>query len=623
MIKLSDWVVRSIADLGVTDIFMVTGGGAMHLNDSVGNEPRLRYVCNHHEQASAIAVEGFARIRGDIGVACVTTGPGGTNTLTGVLGQWHDSVPALYVSGQVRYDTTVASSGLPLRQLGDQEADIVSIVSPITKYAVLVSDPSTIRYHFEKAVHLARTGRPGPVWLDIPVNVQAAMVDESALVGYDPAEDELSFDLQRVEAQVADLVCRLEAAERPVMLAGSGIRTGHAVERFHALVERLGVPVLTAWNAPDLMWEDHPYYFGRPSTVGDRAGNFIIQNADLMISLGCRLNVRQIGYEFKAFARSAYRVVVDIDPVELRKPTIAPDMPVSCDIGVFLDLLEVAVEGRARQDRVGWLEWCRIRKERYPVVLPEYWERTDEVDPYVFVDVLSDMLEPGEVIATANGAASVVAFQALRMKPGMRMLGNSGTASMGYDIPAAIGACAAHGRERVICLAGDGSMQMNIQELQTIVHHRLPVKIFVFNNHGYVSIRQTQDNLFAGHHVGEGPNSGVSLPDIVRLAEAYGIPAIRVHNHDGLPEAIRQTLATDGPALCDVVMPAQQVFMPKVQAQKLPDGRIVSKSIEDMFPFLDREEFMENMLVEPWEPDAGAAAAKTEPIPRNEARSGQ
>ena len=602
MIKLSDYVVRTIADAGVTDVFMVTGGGAMHLNDSFGGEPRLRYVCNHHEQASAMAVEGFARIRGDLGVACVTTGPGGTNTISGVLGQWHDSVPALYVSGQVRYDTTVGSTGLALRQLGDQEADIVSIVSPITKYAVTISDPNTIRYHLEKAIHLARTGRPGPVWIDIPVNFQAAMIDESALAGYDPSEDESPFDTELLEAQIAELVGRIEAAERPVILAGSGIRTGHATGEFQALVDRLGIPVLTAWNAPDLMWEDHPYYFGRPSTVGDRAGNFIIQNADLLISLGCRLNVRQIGYEFKAFARSAYRVVVDIDPLELVKPTISPDMPVNCDIARFIAVLGSAIEGRPRPDRATWLDWCRVRKERYPVVLPEYRTRTDAVDPYVFVDVLSDMLEPGEIIVTANGAASVVAFQALRMKPGTRMLANSGTASMGYDIPAAIGACVAHDRERVVCLAGDGSMQMNVQELQTIVHHKLPIKIFVFNNDGYVSIRQTQDNLFGGHHVGEGPDSGVSLPDMVRLAEAYGIPAMRVTDHEGLEDAIRTTLDTPGPALCDVVMPAQQVFAPKVQAQRLADGRIVSKSIEDMFPFLDRDEFMENMIVDPWEP---------------------
>ena len=604
MIKLSDYVVRRIADLGVTDVFMVSGGGAMHLDDSLGREPRLTYVCNHHEQACAMALEGFARIRGDIGVAIVTTGPGGTNTISGVLGQWHDSVPALYVSGQVRYDTTVASTGLELRQLGDQEADIVSIVSPITKYAVMVSDPATIRYHFEKAVHLARSGRPGPVWLDIPVNVQAAMIDESALAGYDAREegpDDSVFDTDLVDRQAAEVAELLAAAERPVLLAGSGIRTGHAIDEFLALADKLGVPVLTAWNAPDLMWEDHPLYRGRPSTIGDRAGNFAIQNADLLISVGCRLNIRQIGYEFEAFARHARRVVVDIDPLELRKPTIHPDLPVHSDAAYFIAALAAAVGPDALPRRQEWLDWCRERQHRYPVVLPEYRERRGAVDPYVLCDVLSEMLDEGDVIVTANGAASVVAFQALRMKPGMRMLANSGTASMGYDVPAAIGACVATGRQRVICLAGDGSMQMNLQELQTIVGNRLPVKIFVFDNDGYVSIRQTQDNLFGGNHVGEGPDSGVTIPDMVRIAEAYGIPAVRVSEHADLEAAIRTTLDTPGPALCDVVMPAQQVFAPKVAAERRADGTIVSKPLEDMTPLLPREEFAQNMLVEPWE----------------------
>jgi acetolactate synthase-1/2/3 large subunit len=605
MIKLSDYVIRSIADLGVTDVFMVSGGGAMHLDDSLGREPRLSYVCNHHEQACAMGVEGFARIRGDLGVAIVTTGPGGTNTISGVLGQWHDSVPALYISGQVRFDTTVASTGLPLRQLGDQEADIVSIVSPITKYAVMVSDPTTIRYYFEKAVHLARTGRPGPVWLDIPVNVQAAMIDEATLAGYDPREEEptdAAFDTELVDRQAAEVAELLAKAERPVLLAGSGIRTGHAVGEFLALADKLGIPVLTAWNAPDLMWEDHPLYRGRPSTIGDRAGNFAIQNADLLISIGCRLNIRQVGYEFEAFARHAHRVVVDIDPVELRKPTIHPDTAVHSDAAYFIAALDAAAGPDALPRRQEWLDWCRERQQRYPVVLPEYRERRGAVDPYVLCDTLSEMLDPGEVIVTANGAASVVAFQALRMKPGMRMLANSGTASMGYDVPAAIGACVASGRGRVICLAGDGSMQMNLQELQTIVGNRLPVKIFVFDNDGYLSIRQTQDNLFGGNHVGEGPDSGVTLPDMVRIAGAYGLPAVRVSEHADLEAAIRTTLETPGPALCDVVMPAQQVFAPKVAAERRPDGTIVSKPLEDMTPLLPRDEFASNMLVEPWEP---------------------
>ena len=603
MIKLSDYLIRRVADLGVTDIFMISGGGAMHLDDSIGREPRIRYICNHHEQACAIAVEGYARTNGSIGVAVVTTGPGGTNTLTGVLGQWHDSVPALYISGQVRYDTTVASTGLPLRQLGDQEADIVAIVSPVTKYAVMVSDPQTIRYHFEKAVHFAQTGRPGPVWLDIPLNVQAAMIDEDSLKGFDPDTEPPLFDEATVRAQAEEVARRLRQAERPVLLAGSGIRTGHAVERYLAIAEKLRIPILTAWNAPDLMWEEHPLYLGRPSTIGDRAGNFVLQNADLLISVGCRLNIRQIGYEFAAFARHAFKVVVDIDPVELRKPTIQPDLGIVSDVSFFFDALEEALGSEPLPSWQEWIDWGMERRRRYPVVLPEYRERAELVDPYVFVDELSNALVPGDIVVTANGAASVVAFQALRLKPGQRAIANSGTASMGYDVPAAIGACVASGR-RVVCLAGDGSIQMNLQELQTIVHNQLPVKIFVFDNDGYVSIRQTQDNLFSGRHVGEGPRSGVTLPDMVRIAQAYGIEAAEVANHASLPDAIAQALASGGPFLLAVRMPAEQQFQPKVVAERLPDGRLVSKPLEDMFPFLDRDEFMANMLVEPYTPPA-------------------
>jgi acetolactate synthase-1/2/3 large subunit len=606
VIKVSDYIARRIAELGVKHVFLVTGGGAMHLDDSLSRRPELTLVCNHHEQACAIAAEGYARIGETIGVTVVTTGPGGTNTITGVLGQWHDSVPALYVSGQVRFDTTVASTKVPLRQLGDQEASIVELVRPITKYAEMVVDPRTVRYHFDKAVYLARSGRPGPVWLDLPLDVQAAQVDEASLPGFNPAVEPMArgvddVDLARVRRQAADLVERLRTAERPVLLGGGGVRVAGAAAEFRTLAERLGIPVVTAWNAHDLMYENHPLYVGRPGTVGDRAGNFAVQNADLLISVGCRLNVRQIGYEFKAFARHAYKAIVDIDAAELRKPTIAPDMPIHSDARVFLRELRAALDAAGWQAATAdWLAWCLERKRRYPVVLPEYRAERGAVNPYVFVDVLSEHLEHGDVVVCANGAAGVVAFQALRLKDGQRLLANSGTAGMGYDLPAAIGAAFACGH-RVICLAGDGSIQMNLQELQTIVHHHLPIKIFVFNNGGYLSIRQTQDNLFAGHRVGEGPATGVSFPDMVAIAEAYGIEATRVESHETLDEAIGATLESRGPALCDVVMPADTVFAPKVAAARRPDGRIVSKSLEDMTPLLQRDEFADNMLVPEWE----------------------
>jgi len=644
--RLADYIAERVAGLGVRHVFLVTGGGAMHLDDAFGSRSDITYVCDHHEQACSTAAEGYARVSGGLGVTLVTTGPGGTNSMTGVLGQWHDSVPALHISGQVRYDTTVASTRLPLRQLGDQEADVVRLVSPITKYAALVSDPATVRYHFEKAVWLATHGRPGPVWLDVPLNVQNAQVDPAELPGFDPSEldEEVAtaeaegsssdglqpwppvrpaaqapgayrgcFDREAARAAAQETLRRLRAAARPVVLAGSGVRTARAHELFLRLVDALGVPVCTAWNAHDLLWEEHPLYAGRPGSIGDRAGNFAVQNSDVLLSLGCRLNVRQVGYEFRGFAHDAFRIVVDIDEAELAKPTIFPDLAVHADLGFFLEELASLAAAEPQPPRGEWLAWCRERRRRYPVVLPEYRRRDEPVNAYVFVDELARRLAEDDVVVCANGSACVVTFQAFAVKPGQRLIANSGTAGMGYDLPAAIGAAfalrdggapagAASPAGRVVCLAGDGSIQMNIQELQTIVHHELPVKIFVFDNAGYLSIRQTQDNIFAGRRVGEGPHSGVSFPDLVRLAEAYGIAATRVTRHKELDEAIGAALVGAGPALVDVVMDPDQAFVPKVIAERLADGRIVSKPLEDMYPFLTREEFADNMIVPPYEP---------------------
>ncbi|RJQ33539.1 MAG: thiamine pyrophosphate-binding protein [Actinobacteria bacterium] len=600
-VRVADYIVKRIADLGVKDVFMISGGGAMHLDDALSREKRLNYICNHHEQASAIAVEGYSRVTGDIGVAIVTTGPGGTNTITGVLGQWHDSVPGLFISGQVKYETTVASTGLPLRQLGDQEADIVKIVSPITKYAVMITDPKSIRYHFEKAVYLATNGRPGPVWLDIPLNVQATLVDENELEPFLPEEGSL-YDKNKVITQIDELIKRIKSSSRPVILAGSGIRIGNAYQKYFKVIERLSVPVLTSWKGLDLMYEDHPLFFGRPSTVGDRAGNFILQNSDLLISIGCRLNVRQIGYEFKSVARKAFKVIVDIDPNELKKPTIFPDMSIHSDVNFFFSSIDKKLGAETLEPKDDWLNWCRQRKDKFPVVLDEYKKETDYVNPYVFIDTISELLDEEEIMVSANGAACVITFQAIKLKRGQRVIGNSGTASMGYDLPAAIGACFANNKKRVICFAGDGSIQMNIQELQTIVHHQLPIKIFIFNNAGYLSIRQTQDNLFKGHYVGESTKSGVSFPDMLKIGQAYGIKALRINNHQEMAGQIQESLETSGPVICDIVMSPKQIFMPKVSSQRLSDGSMVSKPLEDMYPFLDREEFFNNMLVSEWEP---------------------
>jgi acetolactate synthase-1/2/3 large subunit len=602
MIKVSDYIAKYLADSGIRHIFMITGGGAMHLNDSIGREKRIQYICNHHEQACAMAAEGYARMSGDMAVVCVTSGPGGTNALTGVLGQWLDSIPVLYISGQVRYDTTVPSTGLPLRQLGDQEGDIIAIAKPITKYAVTVTDAKTIRYHLEKAIYLAKSGRPGPVWLEIPLNIQAAMINENSLVPYDPSEDAIIFDEKLIEDQIEVLVGRIQQAKRPVILGGAGIRLAHAYDIFQNVVNKLNIPALVAWDAIDLLPSDHPLNFGRPSTVGQRGANFIFQNADLLLNIGCRMNVRQIGYTFEAVARHAYKISVDIDEIELKKQTFRPDLAIHADAKFFLKELGKKVGDQKCPDRTEWLSWCRQRRDLYPVALPEYYQNKEKVNPYVFCDVLSDYLSDGDVIVSANGAACVIPIQTIRLKNHQRHLVNSGCAAMGFGLPAAIGACFANNRQRVICLEGDGSIQLNIQDLQTLVHHKLPVKIFIFNNQGYLSIRTTQMNFFNGNFVGEGPESGVSFPNMVKVAAAYGISAFQIRNHEETPGIIGQALKTAGPTLCDVQMQPDQLFAPRVSSQRLPDGHMVSKPLEDMYPFLSREEFLSNMIIPPWEP---------------------
>ena len=601
--RAADYIASTLATRGVKHVFMVTGGGAMFLNDAFGLERRIQYVCNSHEQACAMAAEGYARVAGKMAVVCVTTGPGGTNTLTGVLGQWLDSVPVLYLSGQVRYDTTVASTGLPLRQFGDQEANIVDIVRPITKHAVMVTDPQLIRYHLEKAMHLAVSARPGPVWLDIPLNVQSSLVEEAKLKSYDPREDGNRAALDIDEHQVDEVVRRLSASERPVILAGAGIRLAGAGEDFYHLAERLGVPVQVAWDAIDIFPSTHPLYAGRPSTVGQRGANFIFQNADLLLSLGCRLNVRQIGYNFPAVARPAYRISVDIDSAELRKPTINIDLPVNADVGGFIRTLNTRLKSKKLPRKAAWLSWCQERIQRYPVVLPEYRRRQTPVNPYVFCDMLSQCLDAKDVMVSSNGASCVVPIQAMEMKRGQRHIVNSGCAAMGYGLPAAIGASFAIGQKRVICLEGDGSIQMNIQEFETIAYHRLPVKIFLFNNGGYLSIRTTQSNFFDGRLVGESEESGVGFPDFVRVARAYGIHSCRIRNHNHMRDEIGKVLELDGPVFCDVRMDPTQTFMPRIASKRLPDGRLVSSPLEDMYPFLPEDEFLSNMIIPRWEPN--------------------
>jgi acetolactate synthase-1/2/3 large subunit len=596
--RVSDYIAHRLAEFGVRHVFMVTGGGAMFLNYSLGKHRDITPIFNHHEQASAMAAEGYARITNKPAALNVTTGPGSINALNGVYGAFTDSIPMLVLSGQVKRETYIRTYDLPnLRQLGDQEVDILSMVRGITKYAATVTEPETIRYHLEKTWHLAQSGRPGPCWLDIPVDVQASQVDETSLEGYVP-ESAAGVDPVYLTESVRGALDRLSRAGRPVILAGTGVRLANAVDVFQRVIHKLGIPVTTGWTH-DLIASDDPVFCGRPGTIGTRPGNFAVQNSDVLLVLGSRLNIRQTGYAFKSFARAAFKIWVDVDEAELRRPTVQPDMPIVCDAKLFLEEMERQIGDWDSSRFQNWLAWCKERQARYPAVLPKHREFHGAINPYHFMETLFDHLADDDAVVTGNATACIVAFQTAKLKLGQRLFSNSGSASMGYDLPAAIGAAVARGGGRVICLAGDGSLQMNIQELQTVVHHQLPVKLFVLNNNGYLSIRLSQKGFF-GDVIGESPQSGVSFPKMEKIAKAYGIPYLRL-DKKLFAEPLQKALDLAGPVICEVMLDPEQGFEPRQSSRQLADGRIISAPLEDMFPFLEREELMENLLIPPWE----------------------
>ena len=542
-----------------------------------------------------MAAEAYYRVTGRMAAVNVTTGPGAINALNGVFGAYVDSMAMVVVSGQVKRETLAPSTGLPLRQLGDQEADVIQMVHGITKYSALVDAPTDIGYHLDRAIHLAASGRPGPVWLDIPIDVQSALVSPESLRKYDPAEDHRPPRTQDLQSAVIGVIAELRAAKRPVIYAGTGIRLSSQYARFLDLTRRLRVPVVTAWNSNDLLPDDHPAYAGRPGSLGNRAGNFTVQNADLVLILGCRLNIRLVSYNWRSFAPKARRIMVDIDAAELDKPTLAIDQKVQADLASFLPAFDAMTVGW-QPAHEGWLAWCRTRLARYPVVLPEYWNKPEPVNPYCFVQRLFEQLREGDVVVCGDGTACVTTFQAAAVRANQRIFHNSGCASMGYDLPAAIGtAIARPDLDRVVCLAGDGSIMMNLQELQTIVGLNLPIKVFVLNNAGYHSIRQTQSSFFKGRIVGCGTDSGLSFPDFAKVATAFGMPFVRCQRHDELQDAIGRTLSHDGYAMCEIALDLEQQFAPKLSSRKFEDGSMVTSSLEDMAPFLSREELAENM----------------------------
>jgi len=595
--KLSDYVANKVVELGAGHIFMVTGGGAMHLNHSFGTHKNLECIFNHHEQACSIAAEAYYRLTNKLAVVNVTSGPGGTNAITGVYGAFVDSIGMVVISGQVKWETTVRSTGLPLRQYGDQELDIEELVTPVTKYCSMVTDPQYIRYELEKAFYLACSGRPGPCWLDIPLNVQGAQIDPSSLRGFDPSELSEPWIKKDLAVVSKEILQKIQNAKRPVIFVGGGVRLSGQHEAFLKLVKKLDIPVVTGWNAHDVIWNDHPNYAGRPGTVGDRAGNFVTQNADLILILGSRLNIRQISYNWNSFAREAYKIWVDIDEVELQKPTVKAEMPVHANLKDLIPaLINSNYSGRTRQHEE-WMEWSLERNRRFPVVLPEYW-KNEKVNPYCFVDTLFKQLKEDQIIVAGNGSACVVSFQAANLKPGQRLWTNSGCATMGYDLPASIGAYKGSGNKSIICLAGDGSIMMNLQELQTISGNKYPIKIFILNNSGYVSIFQTHRNFFNGVEVGGGPKSGVTFPNFEKLSQAFDLPYRKAEKHEELGDVILATLSVEGPAVCEIIIDENVVFAPKLGAKQHPDGRITSPPLEDLSPFLSREVLRENMIIE-------------------------
>ncbi|MCR5046593.1 MAG: thiamine pyrophosphate-binding protein [Treponema sp.] len=587
--RVADYIADFFASNGITDLFTVTGGGAMHLNDAFGHHPKLRCVYNHHEQASAIAAEGYARYSGNIAALCVTTGPGGVNALNGVLGGWLDSVPMFIVSGQVKFSTTIKSTDVPLRQLGDQEFNIVDCVKTMTKFAQMIVDPNDIAYYCEKALYIATHGRKGPVWLDVPLNVQGAIIETESLRHYDCAEDASILPPAFSEEKAREVLQKIKEAKRPVILAGEGVRFSGAYQDFLRLIEKLNVPVVTAWNAHDLLWDEHPLYCGRPGTVGTRGGNFCVQYSDLLLVLGCRLNIRQISYNWENFASMAYKIMVDIDQGELLKPTLKIDMPLLADAKDAICLMEKIASNDGRHKK--WLDWCRAINARFPACLPEYYKKESPVNPYVLMDLLFKGLEEGDAVVTSNGSACVISFQAALLKKNQRLFTNSGCASMGYGLPAALGVALARGKEKkTVCIEGDGSLMMNLQELQTLVYNNFNLKLFVINNNGYHSIRQTQTNLFSPPLVGVCDGNGLSFPDFEKLSAAFGIPYYKIDSVSDASQKISEALKTKGPVFVEPFVDSEQFFSPKLSSRKLPDGSMVSPSLEDMFPFLPQEE---------------------------------
>lgn len=597
-IKVSDYIAQLLCEKGVEHNFTVPGGGAMHLNVSFGHQPGMKCIYMQHEQAAAIAAEGYYRQSNRLPLVCCTTGPGGTNTLTGVLGAWLDSIPMLVISGQVKYSMTVRSTGEAMRIYGDQEYDITKAAQALTKYAVMVTEPRMIKYHLERAIFLATTGRPGPVWLDIPQNVQAAIIDTDTLIDYHQEEDANTLP-RKVSENTLDLIIeKIKEAKRPVLYTGVEIRTNGAYESFLKLADKLNIPIVTSFDSIDLVTENHPLYVGRAGDVANRYGNWAVQNADFILVLGSRLGIRQVSYATETWARAAFVTMVYPDALEITKPNVHVELPIRADIKQFTKALCAKI-GEPLPIKQDWLETCLKWKTDYPVILKRHYEQKGLANIYCFMDVLTHAAQEKVPVVTGNGSACVVTANAFQVKQGQRVIFNSGCASMGYDLPAAIGACFANEKRETYCITGDGSIQMNLQELQTIVFHKLPIKIFVINNAGYHSMRLTQRGLFKDFtSTGVGPESGdLSFPEMSRIAEAYRIPYMCASSNVELQDKLEKFIVKEGYAMFEVFVDSNQVFEPKPTAMKRADGTLFSPPLEDMAPFLSKEELEKVMII--------------------------
>lgn len=589
--KISDYVMNYLSELGIKEVFYVSGGGAMHLNDSLGKNENLTGICMLHEQGASIAAESYARIAEGYGACLVTSGPGGTNAITGLAGAYYDGIPVIFISGQVKRADLVGNQ--KIRQFGIQEADIVSIAKPISKYAVQIKEPEDIKYELEKAAKIAVSGKPGPVWIDIPLDIQATDIDIDTLEGFNEVMEEYPCKKQDID-KVIEL---FNKAERPVILIGNGIRMAKAVNEIRDLYDLLGIPVLTSWNGVDLIEDNHPLFYGRPGAVGHRHANFIQQNADFVLTIGSRLNLLSTGYNFDSFLEKANHIMVEIDKYEMEKKSVHPKLKINCDAKSFIQALLNRKDELNLEKRTKWIEHCNKLREKYPIFIQEQEPREGYVSTYDLVNEVSNQMTENDIYQfTSSGTSVDIAMKVFRIKKGQRAFLTKGLAAMGYDLPASIGSCIASNKKRTVCITGDGSIAMNMQELEVLKRLNLPVKIFVVDNNGYSMIYGSQNGNFKGHLTGCTKESGLTLPDMKRIAEAFGIRGMHIDNEEELHNKVVEALESDGPVICTVKADITQKILPKQTNYMREDGQMASRPLEDMTPLLDRDEFENNLL---------------------------